>query len=74
MGQGVLREDHFALGKYHDTIVMGILGERVPRPPRTRGYLPVPVNVTVRGPVEPLLLIVSNPGRGPVAIGAKTTA
>ena len=23
--EGVLREEHFARGKYHDTIVMGIL-------------------------------------------------
>jgi len=24
-GEGVLRQEHFARGRYHDTIVMGIL-------------------------------------------------
>jgi hypothetical protein len=39
-----------------------------------RGYFPVPDSLTVRGPLEPLLLTVRRPARSPFAVGAKTTA
>ena len=39
-----------------------------------RGYFPVPDRLTVRGPLEPLLLTVRRPARSPFAVGVKTTA
>ncbi len=53
--EGLLRDEHFARGIYHDTIVMGILESEYRALRSNRDYGPVPDRVTVRGPLELLL-------------------